>query len=268
MFSFAPVYSLPFEDLSKYTGPKIVGGREATASEFPYNVVLRILNPEGDMSLCGGGIISKRWVITAAHCFYPGGTRTQVSSVCFGVTNIVSDEWHSISPEVEYLYPSEPYNQYDIALIRLTKDIKFGPNIQKMHLPSAEEEKKFIGKTDAVSLAGFGSTFNTSTPSSNILRAVNITIFDSSKCASYSAGAEKYRFHAERHICAGSLDGKKDACVGDSGGPLVAYIDHKPVILGIVSFGDECAKPGVPGLYTKVSHYLSWIHQTIPKHEL
>ena len=65
-------------------------------------------------------------------------------------------------------------------------------------------------------------------------------------------------------FCAGEEKGGIDSCQGDSGGPLVVpnQSDSGQItyqIAGIVSWGIGCAKPGLPGVYTKVSNYIDWI---------
>ncbi|XP_037801279.1 trypsin-1-like [Penaeus monodon] len=63
----------------------------------------------------------------------------------------------------------------------------------------------------------------------------------------------------ERMLCAGYPKGGKDTCQGDSGGPLCVKESSKFVQVGVVSFGDGCAKPGSPGVYARVTEFLPWI---------
>lgn len=60
-------------------------------------------------------------------------------------------------------------------------------------------------------------------------------------------------------LCAGYLEGEKDACVGDSGGPLVC----EGLQAGIVSWGNGCAMAFSPGVYTNVSYYKNWIMEEV-----
>lgn len=60
-------------------------------------------------------------------------------------------------------------------------------------------------------------------------------------------------------FCAGSLGGEIDSCSGDSGGPLAI----NNVLVGIVSFGIECAIPGLPGVYISVARQRCWINQNM-----
>jgi hypothetical protein len=70
--------------------------------------------------------------------------------------------------------------------------------------------------------------------------------------------------------CFGHTDGTRDACQGDSGGPLVCLEESdkipgrvNPVLRGVVSWGEGCAKYEKPGVYARLSNYVDWIQETI-----
>jgi len=72
------------------------------------------------------------------------------------------------------------------------------------------------------------------------------------------------RYVKPLEVCAGgkAIEGKfKDSCQGDSGGPLTKKDnDDIGTIYGVVSWGVGCGVPGSPGMYTRVTNYLNWIH--------
>jgi len=67
-------------------------------------------------------------------------------------------------------------------------------------------------------------------------------------------------------ICAGdSRNWTKDTCQGDSGGPLQIVHPSECLfqVIGVTSFGQGCGMINIPGVYTRVSHYLSWIEDNV-----
>ncbi|KAK3540088.1 hypothetical protein QTP70_025653 [Hemibagrus guttatus] len=60
-------------------------------------------------------------------------------------------------------------------------------------------------------------------------------------------------------LCAGDTRGLDDACKGDSGGPLVCEKDSQMTLIGLISWGDGCGKKDIPGVYTRVTKYTTWI---------
>lgn len=91
------------------------------------------------------------------------------------------------------------------------------------------------------------------------MREVEVPILDHCKHIEDQEGDE---------ICAGLLEGGKDACQGDSGGPLMCRNVNNLsqwYLAGIVSHGEGCARPNEPGVYTKVAKYIGWIAENISK---
>jgi len=67
----------------------------------------------------------------------------------------------------------------------------------------------------------------------------------------------------DTHLCTGLPKGGRDGCQGDSGGPLTEEEDLYNMLIGIVSAGDGCGKPRVPGIYTRVSEFSHWLESEV-----
>jgi len=89
-----------------------------------------------------------------------------------------------------------------------------------------------------------------------------LTIYPNDFCSDVSPSIVK---DWNMQLCCGDLKGERDACHGDSGGGL--YIERnissisRYTIDGIVSYGEQCASPMKPGIYTRVSNYIDWIRE-------
>uniref|UniRef100_A0A096N8L0 Transmembrane protease serine n=1 Tax=Papio anubis TaxID=9555 RepID=A0A096N8L0_PAPAN len=227
---------------------RIVGGTEVEEGEWPWQASLQW---DGSHR-CGATLINATWLVSAAHCFttYKNPARWTAS---FGVTITPSKMKRGLRRIIvheKYKYPS---HDYDISLAELSSPVPYTNAVHRVCLPDASYE---FHPGDVMFVTGFGALKNDGS-SQNHLRQAQVTLIDTTTCNEPQAynGAI-----TPRMLCAGSLKGKRDACQGDSGGPLVSS-DARDIwyLAGIVSWGDECAKPNKPGVYTRVTALRDWI---------
>ncbi len=234
---------------AKKMDSKIVGGVEASIGEFPYIVSL-----QSSSHFCAGSLIKKNWVLTAAHCVR-GGT---VKKIVIGL----HDQRNATNAEVilpKRIIAHPDYNSrtmdYDYALIELKEDSVHTPiaiNAADFEIPDSE--------ADAImsTTAGWGATKESSYSLPPLLQKVDVPLVSNKECnVSYKNEI------TDRMICAGYPQGGKDACQGDSGGPLVAQSESgETYLVGVVSWGQGCARPKYYGVYSKVSAVADWINET------
>ncbi|EHH53769.1 Transmembrane protease serine 11E, partial [Macaca fascicularis] len=227
---------------------RIVGGTEVEEGEWPWQASLQW---DGSHR-CGATLINATWLVSAAHCFttYKNPARWTAS---FGVTITPSKMKRGLRRIIvheKYKYPS---HDYDISLAELSSPVPYTNAVHRVCLPDASYE---FHPGDVMSVTGFGALKNDGS-SQNHLRQAQVTLIDTTTCNEPQAYNGVI---TPRMLCAGSLKGKRDACQGDSGGPLVSS-DARDIwyLAGIVSWGDECAKPNKPGVYTRVTALRDWI---------
>ena len=89
------------------------------------------------------------------------------------------------------------------------------------------------------------------------MQHVQVPTITNAACKQHYYGVSKI---TKAMICAGYLgEGGKDSCQGDSGGPLVCNFNGLAVITGVVSFGNGCATPDYPGVYSSTNRVVQWI---------
>lgn len=244
----------------------IVGGWPADESEWPWQV--RLYQDGSDrFGFCGGTLISRRWVVTAAHCV------EDTSSVNVGYGSVLLSKQRRIDSAKIVVHPKyDPQTTAnDIALIRLGRQAALGEGAQPVGLANRTFYNAAIGERGAVT--GWGQLLDQEKleqkyPDGNIpwamvvpsrLMEVDVRIQTLDECRKNYGGADSI---PDGHFCAGYQKGGKDSCQGDSGGPLVFRDPASPSkwrLLGVVSFGRGCGLPKYFGAYTRVDYFRDWI---------
>lgn len=250
---------------------EIVGGIEAKPGAWPWQAaIMRSDIADGyNAQFCGGSLITRDWVMTAAHCVFKNGQRVSPAMLdaTIGRHLLPSDEGQRIRVSQIVVHPGYLAGKDpDIALLRLaqpavltgTAGISGAVGLVNLATPA---EPNLVAPDTFAMVTGWGDRTNGFSDYPNALHQVTVPLVSNDTCrAAYVAHGFPPEQITDNLICAGFFEGGKDACYGDSGGPLVVRDGHggwKQV--GIVSAGDECAKPESYALYTRVPAVFDWI---------
>ncbi|XP_030614646.1 granzyme B-like [Archocentrus centrarchus] len=227
----------------------IVGGKEAKPHSRPYMVSIQFQGQH----VCGGILIQKDFVLTAAHC------KNDPCTVVLGAHDISEAENSQQHIEVAKYYPHPEFNgefEDDIMLLKLKKKATLKRKIvETIGLPKKNE------KTPAnmeCAVAGWGRT-TANGSISNVLKEATENIESTPKCKEIW---QQY-FNSDNMICTNFTKKSGGVCQGDSGGPLVC----KKKLKGITAYTLEtdCNDPAYPHVFTNVSFFLPWIKKTMKK---
>ena len=150
----------------------------------------------------------------------------------------------------------------DLALIKLKKEIIYNDYVRPVCLPT--RDRSYNGQNTTV--VGWGKKSEGGQPA-DVLMEVVVPVITQKKCRRHT----RYRPSeiTENMMCAGYDEGVLDACQGDSGGPMIwrSDLDDAYTQIGIVSWGQGCARKGYPGVYTRLGRYVDWIIDTVTKND-
>lgn len=253
--------SLPLVLLSAATAPgqtpRIVGGAAAPAGAYPWMTALVSKAEPNDLLAqeCAGSLIHPYWVLTAAHCVE--GLKASDIQVIAGATDLSAGGLTRVNVLETIQHPDYTSNSddHDIALLLLETPVTGVAPVEVIDDPALTAP----GVLSTV--MGWGTVSEVDETGTPVLLHAQVPIMD-------SAIANQPDFLdggvTPNMLAAGLEEGGVDTCFGDSGGPLVIRgRQNQWVQAGIISWGEGCAQPKKPGVYTRVSRYRRWIQSYV-----
>jgi len=251
--------------------PRVINGNEGNGAEYPFLVSLllvdRLPHPGPfEAQFCAGTLTSPTTVVTAAHCVVDqnDGTVRNPATFVIGVGpdlnapdyRVVAIGGVSVNPNY-----SRRTATNDVAVLTLATPVTDVPVLTPV---SPAEGAAYTGSGQPVRVIGWGNTSTTTHAFPHVFQVGVLAVFPDSVCGGGEAfvlngltfrGFAAGEANAQTQICAGGVtaDSKRiDSCQGDSGGPLIAGVGAAARLVGIVSWGNDCANE-YPGVYTRVA---------------
>ena len=251
--------------------PSVVNGTEAASTDFPYAVAIldadrALTDGPFQAQFCGGALTTARTVVTAAHCLVDqkDGSRVSPDEIVVAIGHALkSPDLRIIRVATLAVHPQyrKDTAENDVAVLTLADPVNDVPIITPMR---PTDLRAYVDQGAQVRVVGWGNQSTSGNSFPDHLRVGRLIVFPDTACGSNVPfvlkgvefdGFDPDEANADVMVCAAGVTsvGKViDACQGDSGSPLIGGDGAAERLIGVVSWGEDCATRH-PGVYTRLA---------------
>uniref|UniRef100_A0A4W6FDK1 Plasminogen activator, tissue n=1 Tax=Lates calcarifer TaxID=8187 RepID=A0A4W6FDK1_LATCA len=224
---------------------RIFGGRQSDITDQPWQAAINVYQPRRRQHFhrCGGVLIDSCWVLSAATL-----DKADRLEVILGRTfrkqNSSSEQIFKVEKYwIHEKFDNETFDN-DIALLKLKTDVGICAVNSPEVLPACLPEPGLVLPSWTECEISVSAEY------SERVKRGYVRLWPNERCVPEVLSGRDTR-------------GLDDACKGDSGGPLVCRNNDRMTLMGVISWGDGCGQRDKPGVYTRVTNYISWINGKI-----
>ncbi|MGE5829109.1 MAG: S1 family peptidase [Micromonosporaceae bacterium] len=237
----------------------VVGGADATGL-YPYFARI-IVFAGGEPHYCGGALIDRTWVLTAAHCFQHD---QPVEST---VLQLPGSDYTSHGVRIHPLYNGHVTDGHDLALVFIDPSKTVGAVQIQVGAPA--DPGAYAAGTLAT-VMGWGFTSAGTGLSDRLMAADTVLRSDAYMDALFNPWKHSWwPFHPGAtdkwpdDLVVGAGGKRQTTCEADSGGPLVVYRNDVPIEVGVTSFGPKSCNSAA-GFAELARAQLAWVASEVP----
>jgi len=236
-------------------------GIAAKRNTYPWMARLNLCPTVDDCYRCAGTIIADNFILSSASCFQGEFQKISIRVGDHNQKKFEKGEFY-VQAHSWTTHP-DAINGVNLALIKIDSLKESAPaacdRMNCYKTACLPDQDAHAGQMCHV--PGWNNNYD---DSSSVLRESAVNVYPSEHCSLTSTYGED-DFNSEQEFCAGnpnwqSGDDSSGRCPGDAGSGLICDNGYgRPVVSGVMSWGEQCDSAGNPSVFSKVAAHTAWI---------